>query len=342
MKEATVTLITFVATLVPLGCLEPALPKSTKITKVLINNGCWPLAGPRYLHPAISDEDFPINTFAQGWFDTVTELNEKEQRISVAGSIGINWHVKCANFEHLEEFKDTKWVHIDPNILWQPIISQQSTADSFYLHSEGRAINRARLYRNGTITLWYAGVFRSHCNFDFSKFPFDQQKCRLIFESFEAVQFINFTAHPYQFGPTNDEIGDFKILKSKFKVSTNRIIEPDYITEQIIFTIHFQRNSEYYVVILIVPIVFLMLIQQSAHFVPTSNERCNIHLTILLAINLLQQTLDSNIPHLDTTPLICYFLLGFMGTATLQFTLKCPNFWIFLCFCSPFFSTFPC
>ena len=318
MKITIVTSLILFFIYQPVAHFENALPRPIILRNFLVDNGCWPLAGPHFLYPIMSDDELPIDVNIQGWFDIVTEIDEKKQRMSMTGNIGISWQVKCANFEHLKDFDDLRNIHLDGNNLWRLTISHQNTADLFFLDSSGRALNRARLYRNGTIKQWYAGTFNSHCHFDFYLFPFDQQKCELIFESFETDKIVNFTLHRHQLGPVNDQVGDFQILSSKFDASVNTIVEQGLTLFQVIFTIHFKRSSEYYVIVLIVPLLFLMLIQQSAHFVPICVERCSIHLTILLAINLLQQTLDANSPHLDTTPLICYFLLGFMATATLQ------------------------
>ena len=318
MKATIVTLVSLFTAQLPVAYLKAPLHRSIALRNLLIDNDCWPLAGPRYLYPVISDDEFPIGVSVQGWFDIISELNEEKQRLSITGSIGVSWQVKCANFSHLADFNDLYYIALDPSVLWRPTISHQNTADLFFLDSGDRAINEAYLYSNGTIKQWYAGVFKSHCHFDFYLFPFDQQKCEIIFKSFASDEIVNFTMHPLQFGPTNDQIGDFQILNSKFHASVHNVVEQDYTMYKVVFSFHFRRSSEYYVVVLIVPILFLMLIQQSAHFVPTSAERCSINLTILLALNLLQQTLDANSPHLDSTPLICYFLVGFMATATLQ------------------------
>ena len=298
----------------------PILPRPAFLREILIRNGCWPLADFPYLHPVFSESEFPIAVAIQGYFETVASINDKLQTLSVTGSIGLHWKISCAAFGHLKDVQDLEWIQLDANSLWKPIIDHKNTIDYYYLDSGLRSISRMRLSPDGSVTQWLSGIFSSNCAFNFYKFPFDRQKCEILLESFENSKYINLTKHRSQKAPSNTQIGDYHLINSDFTAELNNLnVESIGMTlNQFIFTFHFKRDPNYYIVTLILPVMFLMVLQLTAFFIPNSPERCTFLLTILLAINLIQQVVDANIPHLTDSPLIIYSLLCFTASATFQ------------------------
>ena len=289
-------------------------PRAIVLQNNLIDKGCWPLDNYPHLHPTLSKAELPVNVSVEGFFETVAAISDKQQIMSLTGSIAFRWHISCAVFEHFDEFKDVDFIHVQSKYLWKPSITHKNTVDNYFINTGLRETSRIRIRATGEVMYWVAGIFTSSCHFNFRKFPFDKQQCQMVLESFEGPKSVVLSTYSRQRGPSNIQIGDYRFIKSAFKASLKKYGNDSAVE----FTCHFERESEYYIVTLILPVMFLMVLQLTAFFIPNSPERCTFLLTILLAINLIQQVVDANIPHLTTTPLIAYSLLGFTASATFQ------------------------
>ena len=159
---------------------------------------------------------------------------------------------------------------------------------------------------DGFVVWEFGGIFVTRCDIQMELFPYDTQTCELLLSLWIYTDsFVNISAL--------DPIMDRKAfenslwwLKDSTFTNQGRIFEL-YANARFSYT--FKRKPLYYIVNLMLPIIFLLMIALGVFWLPAeSGEKASLGITVVLASSVFQLILTGHIPvNSDVTPNISKF-----------------------------------
>ena len=175
---------------------------------------------------------------------------------------------------------------------------------------------------------WYAPTeIKSICKIDITHFPFDEQKCPLIFGSWTYTgTHLNLSNK----GPTADlskytVSGEWELIAVP---SARNVVKysccPDpYI--DVTYTIHVRRKVLFYLTNLILPCVVLAVLTVfSFNLPPESGERISLVITILLGLTVFMLVFTENVPRTsEVIPLIVKYAFTVMCEVSFSLLITC-------------------
>ena len=161
---------------------------------------------------------------------------------------------------------------------------------------------------------WFAPTeTRSVCKIDISYFPFDEQRCKLVFGSW------TYTSQHLDLRVKSDSAdlkdytsnGQWYLVSVKSQKNTMYYSCCEHPFVDITFTVHIRRRSLFYVYNLILPCILLATLTTfSFSFPPGSGERIALVITILLGLTVYMLIFTENIPQTsEVVPLIGKFFM---------------------------------
>ncbi|XP_031567053.1 neuronal acetylcholine receptor subunit alpha-2-like isoform X2 [Actinia tenebrosa] len=260
-------------------------------------------------------------------YTQLVELDEKNQVLVSNVWIRQSWnnHLLRWNSSH---YGGIKSINVDPKLVWLPDIILYNNADSGITSgSMDKFKTKVILNADGTNT-WYAPtILRSRCAIDIKFFPFDDQKCDLLFGSWTydglRVDLWNMSngVDLKAYMPS----GEFEMIEAPVKriiIKYSCCPEPYPNLE---FTLHIRRKVLFYFNNLIVP-CFLITAFALLTFVlpPNTGERVTLVITTLLAMTVFMLMIAENTPTTsDVTPLIGKFFVASMVEIGLALIATC-------------------
>nr|DBA16251.1 TPA: hypothetical protein GDO54_003663 [Pyxicephalus adspersus] len=196
--------------------------------------------------------------------------------------------------------------------IWIPDIRVDEFFDS------NKDLEHSFVYINSTGWVNYQKKLRMtiSCMFNIYLFPFDVHACNLSFQSqLHTIEHMNITSLRTE-QELNKDLGNF-YQKGEWKLLNIKPIHTLWEDHQdknamIVFQITFRRHPLYYVVNLLTPSIFLMIISLAGFYIPpNSGERISFMVTVLLGYSVfLVIVSETSPPAAHGTPIIeVYFLV---------------------------------
>ncbi|CAH1786065.1 unnamed protein product [Owenia fusiformis] len=214
----------------------------------------------------------------------ILDTNEKFQTLSALVSLRLRWRDDYLHWNETE-FGGTKTIWVKANRIWTPDIFIFNFADDSF---DDFMNTNAIISSNGHILWMFPAVIKIYCTLNVQYFPFDHQKCSIVF--------ISWTYSGFELNLIKDK--DFKNMV--YYNSENQEWYVDRISVErhekfyacceepypdVTFTIHMRRRSLFYIVNLIFPCVLIYGTSFLGFFLPVeSGEKVNLEITILLAL----------------------------------------------------------
>ena len=158
------------------------------------------------------------------------------------------------------------------------------------------------LVGNDGFVIWeFGGIFITRCDIHMELYPYDAQSCELILGLWMYTDtFVNISV-------LNPLLNHKSFENSLWQLEANTFTNQDRVFESYAnarFAYTFKRKPLYYIVNLILPIIFLLIIAMGVFWLPAeSGEKASLGITVLLASSVFQLILTSHIPvNSDVTP----------------------------------------
>ena len=185
-----------------------------------------------------------------------------------------------------------------------------SASDIMYKREHFKLV-KVSVNNYGVINWAPGGQSHSTCPVDVYLYPFDAQKCRLIFANWIYTQDQVNLSYGAQ---TNAEILDSYQENGEWHVTDisverrNKVFEccPDDQYPMIIYTIHLRRKTLHYVINLLLPLIILSSMTLIIFNVPLeAGEKLSVGITLLLSYFVFLLMISESLPSTSTTvPLI--------------------------------------
>ena len=150
-------------------------------------------------------------------------------------------------------------------------------------------MNTYAIVSSSGLVLWmFPAVVKTYCTLDVQHFPFDDQKCSIVFISWTFHGFkVNVTYNVSEpqaiyYTPKNQEWYVDMVTVERHQKVYACCPEP---YPDVTFTIHMTRRSLFYIINLIFPCLLIYAVSFLGFFLPVeSGEKVNLEITILLAL----------------------------------------------------------
>ncbi|XP_070540517.1 acetylcholine receptor subunit alpha-type unc-38-like [Ptychodera flava] len=244
----------------------------------------------------------------QLWINLLLDVDEIRQVIITSGWIELGWTDMRLQWNETDVGLQRTIVPTD--WIWQPDIVLVNSANKDYaLPSTKRVV----LYNNGFINLAPAAVFETPCTIDIRHFPFDVQRCQLIFESW------TYTTEELVLRLNSDDIRlESLTLNTEWDIinTTAEIMVNSYFGmygsswSRASYTLVLARRPLYYITNMVLPCMLLAVLTLFVFWLPCdSGEKVSFSVSILIALSVFYLLVGSIMPSSDSVPLMVRYLL---------------------------------
>ena len=152
---------------------------------------------------------------------------------------------------------------------------------------------------------------KTHCSLDLTYFPYDVQKCEIMFISwvYPLADLTLTTSGPIYFQTIQAfPNGEWTLTNISGYIDKRFVNETDGIgPPMVVFALHLRRKPGYYVVNMIIPTVIMTLIAGLVFWLPSeAGEKISLGINVLLAFSVLLLLVSDNVPRTsDKMPMLC-------------------------------------
>ena len=277
----------------------------------------------RYVRP-VTNQTKAVNVYVGLSIIALQEFDEVHEKFSFVGVFRVLWtdeNLKWdpANHSGINEvFMGYKDVWVPEIILTNP----SEKLDSF-----GKDWQLIR-YNSYGVASWYPGdLIKATCAIDAYYFPFDIQECTLevyawgyAYQEVELVALTDFVETALM-----SEHGSWSLIQTKARA------EVVSHTSKASFVFRFVRKPQYIIVNVMLPVVFLCLLNVLVFLLPAeSGERISYSITVLLSIAVFMTIVSDTLPKTsEPLPLISYYMMTALSTGALITFLAILNMRLF-------------
>uniref|UniRef100_A0A9J7YTZ9 5-hydroxytryptamine receptor 3B n=1 Tax=Cyprinus carpio carpio TaxID=630221 RepID=A0A9J7YTZ9_CYPCA len=316
---SSVLLLSLLLSVIPQAELVPEKPKSSalnQLTKLLLckyNCGIRP----------VQNWTKPTTVYIDLIIQSVLDVDGKTQKVTTS-----IWYRQIWNDEFLvwdpEEFDGITEISLSSDAIWVPDVIISEFVDV------GKSPVIPYVYVNctGTVKNYKPIHVVSACHLEIYAFPFDKQNCTLTFRSWlHSVNEVDLALWRPAEEIANDtrefmNDGEWELLSVPSHYWILNLEDRDYA--QIQFNVLIRRRPLLYVVSLLIPSIFLMVVDVTSFYLPpNSGTRITFKTSILLGYTVIRVNLMDEIPATAIkTPLIGVFFAVCMALLVLSLAMS--------------------
>ncbi|XP_062590165.1 acetylcholine receptor subunit alpha-like, partial [Saccostrea cucullata] len=226
--------------------------------------------------------------------NAVQEVDERMQYISFFGWLNVQWYDEFLTWNRTQN-SGLETIAVPYQKLWTPDISMWYTEKGIHGLEPHPYVT---LNSDGHVTWYPGGKMILSCDIKVSRFPFDEQQCKIIVSAWQVNDWVQ------KLVPKSRTSDDSKLITENGEwifIKFTYTIEyfPEFHLTTVAYVLHFKRRYLYIVLTIFVPIVILAVLNSLTFFVPVdSGERITYSLTLFLTftvfLTLFEQTMPRN------------------------------------------------
>ena len=227
-------------------------------------------------------------------------FDETEETLITAAWLSIRWNDCLLKWDKHPKYGNITEIFLQQKKIWKPDFRLFNTVETYKnLGSDDLLI---KVQSNGNV-IWEPGHrFKTSCSLNINLYPFDIQKCSLIFSTWMHVGTVVsiFSLSDEISFDDFEENGEWQLISSR----AESILLPGigYDLPRFIVTLTLQRRTLYYALTICVPIIVLSVLNCLVYLLPPdSGEKISFCLTILLAYMVYISFLTDNLPRTSKT-----------------------------------------
>ncbi|XP_052065629.1 neuronal acetylcholine receptor subunit alpha-6-like [Mytilus californianus] len=235
----------------------------------------------------------------------IQEFDEVNGKYAVIGFFQITWYDSRMTWNPLD-YNDTNTMLFLQDDIWKPTLVITNPFSK--IEKIGKDFMTVRYSSNG-FAYWTPGeILISSCSVDITYFPFDEQICtiRLMAWGTSSNEIVLLSSSDINMNYYLEH-GSWKINSASAKSIVDGSIGSSFID----MSISMKRRPGFYVVNIVLPVIFLMLLNACVFVLPpNSGERVSYAITVLLAIAVFLTLIGDNLPKTsEPMSLLSYFLM---------------------------------
>ena len=234
----------------------------------------------------------------------LTKINEVEGYISTVQYFDITWTDERMSWKP-ELHEGISHLAFRSNKVWRPELIISNPADKMYPIDEFPTT--VRFFSNG-LALWRPGlVTKTLCDIQTPAFPFDVHACDI-----EVLLWGSFPSEIILGSPLNTVETGFYCDNSEWSLTgCSSVASYNDQIAIVSFGLQFSRKWAFLVINIVIPIVFLGLLNPVVFLLPhESGERVAFSVTILLSFTVFLNVIGDNVPKTSSPmPLLCHYVV---------------------------------
>ncbi|XP_052802455.1 neuronal acetylcholine receptor subunit beta-3-like [Mya arenaria] len=258
----------------------------------------------------------------------ITSLDIVSQQMFLAGYIYCSWTDDRLKWT-ASDYGGLSVTQMKMSDVWVPPLVLNNAANGIELISDYDGMAGSYVTVSAGIVLWVtAANIVSQCTVDITYYPFDQQRCFMIFTSwsYSAAEVSLFTTSTSLLLDLYEENGEWDLVTAGLENYTRTVGETPL--PGVRFSLLLRRKYSYYMMNMILPVIILAVVGAFVFVLPIeSGEKIGFALTILLSMSVVMTTVSDNIPPISTQTcqLSVYTLVVFIicSVETLCTVLSC-------------------
>lgn len=279
----------------------------------------------RHVRPVLNTSRPVIVTFG---FELIHLLSlvEREQTLTVKVWMRMTWKNEILKWQP-KKWDNIALTKLDYGNVWTPDIFLQEDIDENMSTGPQKYKTRIKVEYDGTHTWMIPVLLRSSCTVDVTNFPFDQQNCFLIFNSWTHDKTELDLRHDPRPIITSNYINssewevrsvDKKIVSKLYICCPNPYVNMEY-------RIKLDRRAFYYIHHIVVPCIIQMIVILFTFFLPPDcGERIGVVITVLLVFAVYLQVISSSLPKAsNSTPALSRFYITAMTESACSLIATC-------------------
>ena len=257
----------------------------------------------KYARPVTNQED-PVYVFVSLAAIAIQEFDEVLERFSVAGAIFINWFDQNIFWDE-DDYGGIDSLFMGYKQVWVPEIILTNPSEK--LDSFGKEWQLIRYSPNGWASWTPGDLIKATCSIDVRYFPFDIQECDM------EMYVWGYLTHEVKLIASSDTIETGLLAEHGSWTVVNTSVKVEYVSlvSKVTFTFRLKRKPQYVIVNVVLPILFLCLLNVLVFILPAeSGERVSYAITVLLSIAVFMTIVSNTLPKTsEPLPIIGYFLM---------------------------------
>ncbi|GAB1607972.1 acetylcholine receptor subunit alpha-like [Argonauta hians] len=278
-----------------------------------------------------------IQLFVTFYLDYVVNIDEKNEVFILKGSIKFQWLDIMVTWDPAKHQGIDRLV-LKSSMLWTPSLTVSNAVDSNIMSSQLLHVGN-----NGFVTMKVTNVYTTHCRIKVSHFPFDTQECEIVFSTMSDVAsgicIKEVPGNGYNMSHFSIHDG-WSLLKVDHKLNQERG-SSDNCSTKIHFFFTIRRNSLYYTLIVITPLIIMYFCTTLVFFIPVdTGEKISFSNVLILSFAVFMNSFSSILPHnAGQVSILAMFVILYLVQCILTFILSCLITRVRYCPKNPF--TFP-
>ncbi|XP_033728763.1 neuronal acetylcholine receptor subunit alpha-6-like [Pecten maximus] len=270
----------------------------------------------KMVRPA-ADQSYPIIMYLNLNLVGITDIDEVQEKMTTTASLEIFWIDEYMIWDPAD-YNDTDILYVPQKNIWKPDIALDNGFTK--LEELGDDFLLTRIYHDGTVEWRPYDVFETKCSIDITYFPFDKQKCDIIFGVWMS--------------PLSDvdvELGGKGILLDAYQsngewdlLTTSAVASESLLDGAVVtFSITVKRKPQYILYNVVLPIIMLSLLSVFVFALPVdSGEKMGYIMTLYLAFAVFLTIVSASLPVSSSMSLLSLYLILLLslGTATVMIT----------------------
>ncbi|XP_061189916.1 neuronal acetylcholine receptor subunit alpha-6-like [Saccostrea echinata] len=255
------------------------------------------------VRPIVSQNQ-PVQLDVSFYLSSINEVNEVKEKLVTTGYLMLSWTDELLRWTP-SDYNNTDTIFIPQNDIWKPDLVLKNGFKKF--EELGGNFYYLSINYEGSVLWLPFHVFESRCSMDITHFPFDTQKC--------DIKFITWSHFADQIEITKSTKGiqfyEYETNGVWDIVDTSSEIKKEMSESEVTFTVRLRRKSQYYILNIILPIVFLGYLNMLVFVIPVdAGEKMSFCVTVFLAFAVFLTIISTLLPTTsDHTPILAMYLI---------------------------------
>ncbi|XDV14185.1 hypothetical protein PO909_002364 [Leuciscus waleckii] len=239
----------------------------------------------------------PAEIFVDLYVTSIINVDEKAQSLTTQVKVLTEWPNLDMKWD-IDTFCGIRKFVAPKNMFWTPDIAILESIKTEFGTKESPNV---MLFHYGyTVSVDFLSLTTA-CKMDLFRFPFDTQSCNLTFQSTSySIQEITIKTLTNQSWMTHSSQelfqaqGEWELLSISYSKAT---LFKEIEFDQLIYQINLKRRPLLYVINIIVPVFFFLLLDVVSFFIDTHGEdKLSFKVTLLLSISVMLLILSNTLP----------------------------------------------
>ena len=231
-------------------------------------------------------------------FNALLEFDEKRQILRTSGMFFTKWQDESLTWEP-RHYNDTQVIYVHPSMVWKPDMVIINSVKEFGVI--GTDSMKVYLDHLGEV-MWFPGdFFETYCQVDITYYPLDVQQCRIDLKVWGCpLKGANLVLSDIPVQNVAEKNGEWEIVA----ITSDNTDEKGRLGAS--FVLHLKRRTMFYVINMMLPVVFLSLLNFLVFGLPAeSGEKMTLSVSVLISYAVFLTLVNDKLPE-NSEGLCCF------------------------------------